>query len=184
MSSQTHTLILLQVVRRWFASFLLSLHLHFWLFVRVTGLPVSQQRPSGSPPTGPKRSGGWAGAGGGDELAETEPDGQHRTHTEGERWFIRTHTHSHTPLHTTVGHIYVIVDKVLFQEQEQNKTKWHKGWLLFICFRFNSSLWSNMEEEEWNRCGHILYCSSSGAKGLLKPSSAVSKTCKNGNDWR
>lgn len=43
----------------------------------VAGLPVSQQRPAGSPPAGPQRPGGRAGAGGGDGFAEAESDGKH-----------------------------------------------------------------------------------------------------------
>lgn len=51
----------------------------------VAGLPVSQQRPPGSPAAGPQRAGGRAGAGGGDVFTETEPDGKRRQqNTKGE----------------------------------------------------------------------------------------------------
>lgn len=50
-------------------------------FPFVAGLPVSQQRPPGSPPAGPQRAGGRAGAGGGDVFTETKPDGKRRQKT-------------------------------------------------------------------------------------------------------
>lgn len=59
--------------------------------VSVLGLPVGQQRPPGSPPARPQRSGGRAGARGGDGPAEKEPDGQHCTHTKGKRSTWCTH---------------------------------------------------------------------------------------------
>lgn len=65
----------------------------FFLFLCLSGLPVSQQRPPGSPPARPQRPGGRAGAGGGDGPAERKSDEQHCcTHTEGE-----TPTDAHTP---------------------------------------------------------------------------------------
>lgn len=69
--------------------------LSFFVFsvshVSVLGLPIGQQRPSGSPPARPQRSGGRAGARGGDGPAEKEPDGQHCTHTKGKRSASCTH---------------------------------------------------------------------------------------------
>lgn len=60
----------------------------------MLGLPVGQQWPPGSPPAGSERSGGWAGAWGGDGPAETEPVGQHCTHTTGKETDTNSHTHS------------------------------------------------------------------------------------------
>lgn len=57
----------------------------------VAGLPVSQQRPPGSPAAGPQRAGGRAGTGGGDVFTETEPDGKRRQNNTKGQIFSTSH---------------------------------------------------------------------------------------------